>query len=278
MARTGFGKTPRYRGIPLPRDAATAIERRGGGVAVYLSFLLVDVGENPDRPRPGRLWLRNRYRVHQRLCMGFPSSMRKQDDPAFLKPFAPDGFQHVHGRRTEEQAFLFRVDPWPGGRAVVLVQSGREPDWDYAFHNAGHLLVAPPETKPYNPAFTAQQLLRFRLEANPTRKIDTKSGPDGRRRNGKRVPVKADGLEVWLASRAEALGFRIDHLDDVQGGYFHASKGNEATLNRLRSARYNGVLKVVDADRLADTLAHGIGPEKSYGCGLLSIAPAGQAP
>ncbi len=40
---------------------------------MYLSSLLIDVGDNPDRPRPGRLWLRNLYHVHQRLCMAFPS-------------------------------------------------------------------------------------------------------------------------------------------------------------------------------------------------------------
>ena len=90
---------------------------------MYLSCLLVDVGVNPDRPRPGRLWLRNLYHVHQRLCMAFPSSAQKAEDPLFLKPFDPQGFQHVHGPRNSEQAFLFRIDPQPGGSPVILVQS-----------------------------------------------------------------------------------------------------------------------------------------------------------
>ena len=49
---------------------------RGGGIDMYLSCLLIDVGDNPDRPRPGRLWLRNLYHVHQRLCMAFPSARK----------------------------------------------------------------------------------------------------------------------------------------------------------------------------------------------------------
>ena len=51
---------------------------------MFLSCLLIDIGDNPDRPRPGRIWLRNLYHVHQRLCMAFPSDPRKTDDRDFL--------------------------------------------------------------------------------------------------------------------------------------------------------------------------------------------------
>ena len=83
---------------------------------MYLSALLVDVGTDPDRPRPGRLWLRNLYRVHQRLCMAFPSAARKPDDPHFLKPFKPQDFgtskpKQVHVARRTDAGFLFRIDP-----------------------------------------------------------------------------------------------------------------------------------------------------------------------
>jgi len=145
---------------------------------MYLSQLLVDVGANPDRPRPGRLWLRNLYRVHQRLCMAFPSDPRKQKDPAFLAPFASADFAYcgqaeaamepggdVHEERTQEAGFLFRIDHrlWrcePHGddaampSPMILVLSAREPDWGYAFGlldsagakgNGAHLLAAPPQ-------------------------------------------------------------------------------------------------------------------------------------
>ena len=137
---------------------------------MFLSSLLIDVGTNPDRPRPGRLWLRNVYRVHQRLCMAFPYPATKANDPAFLKPYQPCGFRDprpnycatnvvaeqappcalaeksVHVPRDGEHNFLFRIDPQPGGRVVILVLSALHPDWDYAFHSAGHLLAAPPAT------------------------------------------------------------------------------------------------------------------------------------
>lgn len=243
------------------------------------------MGNDPDRPRPGRLWLRNRYRVHQRLCMAFPSAERKERDPSFLKPFDPDGFQHVHGARTEDQAFLFRVDPLPGGRAMIVVQSGREPDWDYAFHNARHLLAACPVTRPFDPHFPNGQSLRFRLLVNPIRKIDTKTGADGKRRQGKRVPVPTDRLDDWLRQRAESAGFRVERLISVQAGYLYMQRDftdekQESTDDakeikgiRLRSARYDGILEVTNGDLFRNALMHGIGPAKAFGFGLLSVAP-----
>ena len=87
---------------------------------MYLSMLLIDAGTAPDRPRPGRLWLWNLYRVHQRLCMALPSAVRKSDDPDFLRPFKPEDFgtsepKQVHVARRTDAGFLFRIDPHLGG-------------------------------------------------------------------------------------------------------------------------------------------------------------------
>jgi CRISPR system Cascade subunit CasE len=126
---------------------------------MFLSTLLINVGTNPDRPRPGRLWLRNRYRVHQRLSMAFPTYDRKDRDPGFLAPYEPEDFpeQHhvadaicclpegttpavapdllaqVHTPRSSGAGFLYRIDPVPGAGPVILVLSNQKPDWDYAF-------------------------------------------------------------------------------------------------------------------------------------------------
>lgn len=242
---------------------------------MYLSSLLIDIGDNPDRPRPGRLWLRNVYRVHQRLCMAFPSKTRLSEDRDFLMPFRSEDFacNPVHAPRGVDAGFLFRIDPQLGGRAVILVQSALKPDWDYAFRNAGHLLAAPPEPRAFAPRFAAGQLFRFRLMANPTRKVETKTGPDGRRRNGKRVPVFAHQLLDWLARRAERAGFALDADSvTVQAGYVYVGKAGNGAGERLRSARYDGTLRITNVARFGDALAGGIGPAKGYGFGLLSVA------
>lgn len=243
---------------------------------MFLSCLLIAVGENPDRPRPGRLWLHNLYRVHQRLCMAFPSAERIREDPEFLRAYTPEDFGagHVHVNRGKDAGFLYRIDPQCGGRVVILVQSAAKPDWDYAFHNASDLLAAAPEMRAFEPSVEKGQRLRFRLAANPTRKIDTKTGPDGHRGHGRRVPVPTTGLHEWLARRAHPAGFSID-LDSlvVHPGYVYVEIPGSGGY-RLRSARYEGLLVVADPDKFRDALIHGIGPGKGFGFGLLSVGRA----
>ncbi len=242
---------------------------------MYRSCLLIDVGNNPDRPRPGRLWLRNRYHVHQRLCMAFPSASRKAEDVDFLTPFKPDEFGNgqVHVKRAMDSGFLFRIDPLPNSRAAIIVQSAVKPDWEYAFHNAGHILAAPPEVKPFEPRFSKGQYLRFRLVANPTRKIDTRSGPDGIRRHGRRVPVPTDELIDWLARRGDTGGFSIcKDSATVEAGYIYVNKTRDGNGQRLRSARYEGIIEVIDPGNFRNMHICGIGSGKAFGFGLFSVS------
>ncbi|HRQ71637.1 MAG TPA: type I-E CRISPR-associated protein Cas6/Cse3/CasE [Phycisphaerales bacterium] len=131
---------------------------------MYHSHLLINIGDNPDRPdwNITRKWLRNLYRVHQRLCMAFPSrsmlhepheqrvaaycapyggagphdrNLPGEDDPGVLPCDAP-----VHSERSGEAGFLFRIDQPVDQergvrRPVIVVQSGGDqpPDWDLAF-------------------------------------------------------------------------------------------------------------------------------------------------
>ncbi|HOJ32258.1 MAG TPA: type I-E CRISPR-associated protein Cas6/Cse3/CasE [Candidatus Hydrogenedentes bacterium] len=246
---------------------------------MYHSVLLIDTGNDPDKPRPGRAWLKNAYRVHQRLCMAFPLPQKILDDPLFLAPFSPDDFDtiQVHTPRDVQKGFLFRVDPLLGGRAVILVRSAIRPNWDYAFHNAGYLLAAPPEINEYRPQLSPNQVFRFCLLANPTRKIDTKSGPDGERRNGRRVPVRDEALLNWLASQAERHGFEVDESTVcLEKGYISMRKSDAASNIRLRAVRYTGLLRVVDKERFISALVTGIGPGKAFGFGMLTITPVQQ--
>lgn len=267
---------------------------------MYLSCLLINTGENPDSPRPGRLWLRNVYHVHQRLCMAFPSRDRRENDPDFLAPYAPEDFpaqrhvadklksevgasllKHVHEPRNPETGFLFRIDPQPGGSALLLAQSGKMPDWGYAFHNAQHLLAALPEVREYHPHFENGQRCAFRLLANPTRRLSAHSlGADGgpiknwanKRGEGMRVPVPEPQFADWLARRGRAAGFTIEEDSvTIQPGYVYFNKNRAENGQRLRSVRYDGVLEVEDHTRFLDAITHGIGSGKAFGFSLLSV-------
>jgi len=249
---------------------------------MYHSTLLVNVGDNPDQPRPGRLWLRNAYRVHQRLCMAFQTEAKKKADPDFLNPYNPTkdlDQQQVHvprydPKRNVTAGFLYRIDPHPGGSVAIVVQSTQRPDWNYAFHNAPSLLAADPEVKPFNPEFSKEQLLRFRLQANPTKKIVAMTERGEIKRNGKRIPVKYDELNDWLTRHATAGGFSLDEESiGVQTGYVYINDSHEGKGRRVFSTRYEGTLTVTDPERFYQTITGGIGPSKCFGFGLLSVAP-----
>jgi CRISPR system Cascade subunit CasE len=237
---------------------------------VYHSCLLIDTGLNPDRPRPGRRWLHNVYRVHQRVCMAFPSQVRLALDGAFLHPFQPDDFAsgHVHAPRRADGGFLFRVDPLPLGRAMLLVQSSTRPDWDYAFHNARHLLAADPLEREYEPALEVGQKYRFRLCANAVRRV----APTEPGRDGPRVPVPSDRLVAWLERRAKGFALAEQPINTRTYAYFNKS-GERGKGVRLHSVLYDGLLTVTDAAAMREAIISGIGPAKAFGFGLLSIAP-----
>jgi len=253
---------------------------------MFVSTLLIDTGANPDRPRPGRRWLGNLYRVHQRLCMAFPSRGTRESDPSFLKPYDPQQFAQgqVHVPRSDGAGFLFRVDPLLGGGAIVVVLSALAPDWDYAFHNARHLLAAAPD-KPrvFQVAVEARNRFRFRMLANAVSRVSRRSvhpsgGPVREEWIGKRVGVGGDekSMRRWIDRRAASCGFAVDEITLSQPGYVYINNTHQAGPGqRLRSVRYEGLLRVTDADAFRRALAGGIGPGKAFGFGLLSIAPAG---
>lgn len=235
-------------------------------MSMFLSCLLVNVGADPDRPRPGRLWLNNIYRVHQRLSMAFPSDARRSEDPDFLDPFDPADFGQRDVARGSDAGFLFRVDTPAGGNPVILVQSVVEPDWDYAFANAMHLLAAPPQVKAFEPVFAPGQSLQFRLRANPTVK-----------RDGKRLGLFDEASqEQWLARKAETGGFRVLSCRIMREGMRNAYKGRGEQAAKVThfAVRFDGILEVTEADRFLESVKAGIGSAKAFGFGLLSLAPA----
>ena len=147
---------------------------------MFHSYLVIDTGGNPDKPRPGRQWINNIYSVHQRLCMGFPSESKMNEDKLFLKPFIPDSFtkddsgfysdkleQPLSNKEKNRPDFLFRIDNqiYENQRtAVICIQSELEPNWNYAFQNAKLLLsdnFPISKAREYNPVFNIGEKYRF---------------------------------------------------------------------------------------------------------------------
>jgi CRISPR system Cascade subunit CasE len=261
---------------------------------MYLSCLKVDSGESGGVETVGAKWLKNRYRVHQRLCMAFPKASRLEADPDFLKPFTPADFPllraeacqskeeagvqqlaQVHAARSTGTGFLFRIDPMSAGMQII-VQSATAPNWSYAFGNFRGVLSAQPRVEPFAPSFSRGQRLQFRLEANPTRCVDSKSAPDGTRRRGRRVPVAAADCVEWLRRFERDGGFTLDPQEvRLDYGAARARKSADAQDGvAYFAARFEGLLTVDDPEAFLKKLAAGFGAAKAYGFGLMSVVPA----
>lgn len=161
---------------------------------------------------------------------------------------------------------MFRVDT-DDDRPVIVVQSQTEPDWsslpaDYARH----------EHKAITLDLVAGQMLRFRLAARPTKRDKA---------TGKRVTLRTDDEAIeWLRRKGTDAGFSIvscqvgDHRwQDTRQPETDADTRDRGKSRAVRYVQFDGVLVVTDPDKLRDAVRNGIGPQKAFGFGLLSLAP-----
>jgi len=237
---------------------------------VYLSRLILNSRDSAVRRDLGDV-----HATHQRLLSVFPR-----------RPAIEPGARAQFG-------LLYRVDQRPFGSPQVLVQSRIRPDWtmlpkDYLLDEHGEL--ENPACKPVDDFYEGLvegMVLRFRLRANPTRRIDTKSGPDGARRNGKRVELRGEEQWLaWLARQGEQHGFVLQQsrtwagaagvrsVDEgkLTGRRVGAGAGTHVTL---ASVQFNGLLSLTNVESFRQGLEQGIGSAKAYGFGLLSVARTG---
>lgn len=191
---------------------------------------------------------------------------------------------------------LFRVDATDGG-PVVLVQTGVKPEWDALELARQALLHWPPETKPYGPKCALGQRLAFRLLCQP---VVRQSGQFGEKSNGKRKlgPRRAcrdDAQRLdWLRRKGVACGFVVETVGltlaewrntkplQAEGGTpieSHEDARRRAfgpgAPQRLGAIRFDGVLVVANLDLFETALTSGLGTQKAFGFGLLSVAPVG---
>jgi len=169
------------------------------------------------------------------------------------------------------ERLLWRLEPTRGLEPpVVLVQTLTEPDWRVL--EEGYAEVFPP--KPFEPALRPGQRLRFRLRANPTKRLAA---------TGKRVALKTPAEKIaWLERRLWEGGFRLLEgetgplariLQDTFVEVGRKKEQKEGRLMQVQAVLFEGALEVVDPVRARATLERGIGPGKALGLGLLSLAP-----
>lgn len=189
------------------------------------------------------------YRLHQTLWKLFPESPQRD--------------------------FLYRSIEQPGLPGFYLV-SQREPQC------ADGLWAV--QSKPYRPRLQPGQRLAFSLLANPV--ITRRDAQTGRAaRHDVLMDAKKQQPELhiaelqqavgeqWLGKRAEQHGFALQQTR-VAGYRQHRLNGRGKRAIRYSTLEFEGLLEVLDPERLLHTLGQGIGPAKGFGCGLLLVRPA----
>jgi CRISPR system Cascade subunit CasE len=238
---------------------------------MFLSQLLVNIGDDPDKPRPGMEWIKHTYRVHQRIWMAFPDAQQLNADPFFLGEWSAGGAKP----KRIDAGFLFRIEPDRPTR--ILVQSVQRPNWEYAFQNAPYLLRELPAEREFDPDYRVGQRFRFRLVMLMVKRRSKKHRQEDPRAKLE-VPIQCtvDGRPdpeygAWRDRLREASGVHGFEINDlrVQPNRSLRMKDKQGSFN---AAIFDGVLTCTDSSRLTSAVINGVGRGKAFGMGLLSLA------
>jgi len=251
---------------------------------IYLSRLILNL-QNRDVQGD----LADCQRLHCRVMTSFQGNLSEHYREVLGDAENPKSSGQANGGQAR---ILYRVDfNRRQNRLSLLVQSQTEtkPDWsrlpnDYLLDDFDELNN--PAVKRIDESYGALgkgMRLRFRLRANPTKRlpllIENRTGKE----RGKRVEIFGEENQLaWLARKAGEHGFRlltasvnpnvVNARANPEGKVIGWRDRSEAPM-KFGSALFEGELEITDAEAFKQTLAEGIGSGKAYGFGLLSIAP-----
>lgn len=210
-----------------------------------------------------RNWGEFMYLSRIELDMGRRETMKALVSLSKLHGAIEDCFSGGRARR------LWRIDNL-NGKKYILILSETVPELDRFAEQFGY--IGSYETKDYSMLLDRvreEGKWRFRLTANPT---ISKS-------NGKIMAhITPEYQKKWLMDRAERCGFsvNVDEFQTVRSKWysFRKREGDGSANIRLLSVTFEGLLTITDAGKFKATLCGGIGREKAYGQGLMTIIRA----
>lgn len=148
------------------------------------------------------------------------------------------------------------------------------------------------ETKSYDPVIREGEQYSFSLRVNPVvtkmpmgreskkRKRDdvymealakSKALPQQERLSNNEIMIES-GLQ-WIMDRAERHGFSLNKNQVIVEGYYRMDGFKDGDKNRIQfgAMDFSGILTVKDGELFRQTLMHGIGKAKAFGCGMLLL-------
>lgn len=171
----------------------------------------------------------------------------------------------------ERKRNLWRIDRL-NGETYLMLLSEDKPD----LSNVAEQFALPEaqwETLPYEKLLdriAVGSRWHFRLVANPTVRSVQKD-------HKVMAHITPNHQKEWLLKRAEHLGFELNEDElQVTGSrwYRFRKKKDEKTYVSLLAVTFEGILTVRDAELFKQTLCNGIGREKAFGMGLLTVVRA----
>ena len=168
----------------------------------------------------------------------------------------------------ERKRKLWRIDTLRGQRCLLILSEDAD-DWSAVCTQFG-MDGMPVETKSYDTLLNRisdGSKWQFRLRANPT--VSVKQAGE---RGKVLAHITTEYQMKWLAERAEKHGFSLNPEEYLvtENKWYAFRKGGRENV-RMLAVTYAGRLTVTDTALFRQTLTQGIGREKAYGMGLLTV-------
>ncbi|MFE6475656.1 type I-E CRISPR-associated protein Cas6/Cse3/CasE [Streptomyces rochei] len=185
-----------------------------------------------------------------------------------LMRLVPD---HIGPTPRATAGLLFRTEPAP--EPTLLVQTAETPDLTALPTHYGTARTL--DLTPLLNSLAPGRTVRYRITAAPTiaRSADNPTPhPLTGKRRGKITPLTGDDAIAWWQRRATAAGLQPVTVSSRPRPFPRTRITRSAPYFTL--TQFDGLARITDTTHLTHALKNGIGRAKSYGAGLLSLAPA----
>ena len=176
----------------------------------------------------------------------------------------------IESADEERTRKLWRLDTLYGNQ-ILLILSENKIDFSGVAEQFGY--DGSFESKLYDgllERITNGSRWHFRLKANPTiQKYDEKKG-----RGKVLAHITTEYQGEWLKKQAEKNGFSLNDGEWLVTGsrwYVFRKNRNHRERVKMLAATYEGILTVTDAEACRNALVKGIGREKAFGMGMLTV-------
>lgn len=210
----------------------------------------------PDlRHRDVRRDLASAVGMHHRLMMLFP-----------------DG---LGATARHNLGILFRTEDaaGPAHTSQILLQSQERPDLDRLPVGYSTTPAVTKDITALLDLLTTGRSVHYRIDANAVRK----PGHTTRAATGAKAVIPlagADADDWWARQAEERSGLKLTSLRSTPLTAARGERHQDKRQIKHSRTRFEGTAVVTDHQALRQRVLEGIGRGKSYGCGLLSLAPA----